>query len=148
MDTASVMQENIISAAALIFLGIEAAADYRKKSVSLLFCIIFCAAALIYNIGLRGVQTMWLLTGAVPGLLVVAASLITRQQIGSGDGAVLICLGLCLGGEAVLITFLLAGMSAAAVSLLLLATGRIKRGYQMAFVPFLLAGYVEVLLCG
>ncbi len=137
--------EQVITAIVLLFLGIEAMVDYKKRTVSLWFCMGALLVALAFNLvsGRMGIAQMS--AGCVTGALILLMSFISKQKIGCGDGVVLAVIGMWLGGFVSFMTLVIGSTAAAAVLSVLLITGRVKKGQQTAFVPFLLAGFVGVI---
>lgn len=82
------------------------------------------------------------LTGMLPGVFLLAAAWITRQEIGYGDGVVLLVIGLYLGFSAGTGIFLTALLLLSPVSLFYIAVRKAGRKKRLPFVPYLLAGYL------
>ena len=87
-----------------------------------------------------------ILSGILIGLAMMLASLATRGMVGMGDGILLTVTGVYLGGIGNL-ELLFMGLLLAACWSLVLIVGKKKKGKdQIAFVPFLLASYLTMLL--
>ena len=85
-----------------------------------------------------------LLMGLLPGALVLGLAFLTREQIGYGDGLLLLTLGCCLGIESTL-GILMGGLYISfVVSLFLLVLKRAGRNTRIPFVPCLFLGYMLV----
>lgn len=97
--------------------------------------------------GLQGtVSWAELVIALLPGTAVLALAKITREQIGRGDGWELILMGNWMGLADCLLALGIALLGIFLVSVVLLLLGRAGRNTRIAFVPFLWAGAVAVLL--
>lgn len=85
-----------------------------------------------------------LLRGVMPGLLLLAIAFSTKKA-GYGDGIVLSCLGMALGGEKGLLLFGLSTFLLALCSLVLLVFRRVGRNTEIPFLPFLTAAWIVVI---
>ena len=96
--------------------------------------------------------TRWdLLWGILPGCLSIGLSCVTREQIGYGDGILLLAVGGCLGAEQTLKVWMAGLLVSFAVSVILLSTHKADRNTRIPFVPCLLVGYFIIgggMLCG
>lgn len=101
-------------------------------------------AALLGTEGERGVAFLALL----PGVVALLVAFATREQIGYGDGVLLLAMGGCIGMERTVWTVFAALAGVFVVSCVLLVTGRAQRNKRLPFVPFLLLGEMVVMLGG
>ena len=85
-----------------------------------------------------------LLRGVMPGLLLLAIAFATKKA-GYGDGIVLSCLGMVLGGEKGLLLFGLSSFLLALCSLVLLVFRKVGRSTEIPFLPFLTAAWIVIL---
>lgn len=138
--------ESVIASIILVFLGIEAVTDYRRKTISLYAGAAMTAAGAIYNAICGKMGPAQMAAGCLTGGAVILAGIISKQKIGTGDGLILLVIGMWLGGFVSFMTLAAGSTSAAVITLILLAAGKVKRGQQIGFVPFLLIGFVEVVL--
>lgn len=119
--------------------------DIRKRQISrrfLMLLTLVCIAAVLF----RGSFAIMDAAGGIAiGFCVIGISMISREQIGRGDGIVIAMIGLVLGFRRCLVAVSVASllMSAAAIVVLLFKKG--NRRTQLAFLPALFVGYV---LCG
>lgn len=119
--------------------------DIRKRQISrrfLMLLTLVCIAAVLF----RGSFAIMDAAGGIAiGFCVIGISMISREQIGRGDGIVIAMIGLVLGFRRCLAAVSVASllMSAAAIVVLLFKKG--NRRTQLAFLPALFVGYV---LCG
>lgn len=135
-------QEEIKSVIMLFYLGILAAMDVKKRQISLVMTGTLFAAGVAWQIGIE--KNIWpeLLLSLLPGIGVLILGYFSREQIGYGDGLLLLTVGIWNGlGQTFLI--LTAGLVFCAVLCgILLMQKKIKRRDSVPFVPFLLLGFV------
>lgn len=125
----------------LVFLGINAWLDLKRKEISLVTVGIFAALGgicLFWNNG------SWIQTGISLGIgmLFLLFSLITGGGIGLGDAWILLALGLVLSLEEFLSMVSIGIMLAGEWALFSLVVLKKSRYREIPFVPFLLAGYI------
>lgn len=82
------------------------------------------------------------LVGTLPGIFLLAVGWATHQEVGYGDGVVLLIIGIYLGFSAGISIFLTALLFIAPVSLFYIACRKAGRKKKLPFIPFLLAGYL------
>lgn len=129
-------------------LSMYAVEDIRKKRISVRYLCIFGAAGIAINLFQRSTSVPDMLLGAAVGAALVAVSLLTRGSIGLGDGFLLMTAGVFMGGSSVLELLFISLLYAALVSLGMLAFRRWKRKREIPFVPFLLLGYLTMMVTG
>lgn len=132
---------------ALLFLTICSVQDIKRKKISVTYIILFA----ILGIGLDlWQQAYWIdyLSGMIlSGIMILFAGL-SQEQIGMGDGLVLLVLSLFLTGKELIPVFFTALSAAAMVSGVLLVMKRAGRRSRLAFVPFMTTALLlEWLLC-
>lgn len=126
-----------------IYLGICALTDIRTRHISVLLSMV----AALSGIGLAiysGCAPQEVLLSVLPGLLLMALSLLSCGSVGLGDGIVAAVAGVFLGPEKLLWTWLAGSFFAAAAAGILLIRTR-KGKNEIPYVPFLLAGYFAML---
>ncbi len=133
----------IILAVLLLICGIQ---DIYKRKISLWIiaagvlltgiCLPFC-----YNLSLAD-----RIGGCAVGICIILLSKITGGKIGAGDGLLLCVTGLGLGLWVNLELFGIALFLAALLSILLLILRLADRQKSIPFVPFLLSGYIILLV--
>lgn len=125
----------------LFFLVVFGVEDIRRRSlpVPLLF-VAFVAAAVLRL--LWGGGLMQGIAGCVAGGMVYVVGQITRGQIGSGDGFLLMVTGILLGFWKNMELFLAGLFFCALFSAAALVLLRKGRKYRVPFVPFLAAAQV------
>lgn len=134
-----------ILAILLLFLFFTAALDLRRRELPLILIAagFFLGAAMRLLSGDGSIPE--LLWGCLPGAGMLLFSLLGREAVGAGDGALVVAIGIYLGLFQTLLllcfSFLLSGL----VSVLFLVLKRKGKKEEIAFVPFLLAGYTVLL---
>lgn len=135
---------NILVGVMLIVCAIE---DWRTKKISVWWPM----AALLLGAVVRLAEgTLWsgdgwlgLLAGAIFLLLAV----MSREQIGKGDGIVLMACGFCMGVERLISLVFGAVLLFLVVGVIRLLCKKLKRRKPMAFVPFLCIVFLLFLIC-
>lgn len=92
-------------------------------------------------------QTSWRqwITACLPGILWIILAFTTREQMGYGDGVVLLVIG-SLTDATITMILLLVGLGLACVlGVLLLVSKRGNRKTELPFVPMLFLSYIMVM---
>ena len=129
------------------YLSMESGSDIRKKEISVSRSVICGGIVLLLRIGMgllrpQADAAWFLLTAILPGCILLLTGKITRQEIGYGDGILLLVCGLCLGWKDAILLFVSGLFLMFPVSLVLLLSGRADRRAELPFAPFLLASYL------
>ena len=123
----------------LLFLLINAWHDLKDRIIVPRISLWFGAAGIVWHLLQPGPGVLETLAGILPGLVLFSVSVVFPEELGRGDGYVLMACGIWLGAadtmELLITAFILAG----AVSLLLLLFRRANRRTSLPFIPFLLA---------
>lgn len=133
---------------AIIGLLLFAAAvmDFKSKSISRGFLFVLMLASFI-SIFVRADLGIWnSVGGALIGLCAIGLSMISRGQIGRGDGIVIAALGAVLGFRDCLAAVCLASMIMALVSVVILILKKGNRDTRLPFIPALFVGYVTCMI--
>ena len=87
-------QEEVKSAIILLYLGILAGMDVRKRQISLVLTGVLFLTGIGWQILVE--QTSWLewLLSLLPGAGFLTLSYISREQVGYGDGLLLLTVGI------------------------------------------------------
>lgn len=130
----------------MLLLAFNSICDWRYREISVvmtLLGIIFSGFLFIFMPS----YTIWEVLGGIGiGIFLIVCSLVTKGQIGIGDGIICCFTGLC-GGFFDTLGMLLTGLFfSAAVSAVLLITKKAGRKTKIPFVPFLFVGYCFVQL--
>ncbi|MBQ1489033.1 MAG: prepilin peptidase [Lachnospiraceae bacterium] len=136
----NLMVDKIRIALCFVFLLGEAISDRKRRKIVIFPVGLFFSAGIILSI-LQGKEDfLYAIAGSVLGGLVLLFSYLSKEQIGYGDGLVLIAAGALLGVRMNLFMFLFGLFFAALKGIWLMMTKKANRKTKMAFVPFLLPG--------
>lgn len=125
----------------LIFLLFSSLLDIRKREISIPVTLMFGLTGVAYSIKTGRTMTDYLIPAAI-GIFILACSILTRGQVGMGDGWLLMALGCMMRMESYIQMACIGMLLAAACSGVLLLVFRKSRKTEIPLVPFLLLGYV------
>ena len=125
----------------LIFLLFSSFLDIRKREISIPVTLLFGLAGVVYSVRTGRTMTDYLIPAAI-GIFILACSILTRGQVGMGDGWMLLALGCMLRMECYIQMACIGMLLAAAYSGVLMLVFRKNRKTEIPLVPFLLLGYV------
>lgn len=129
-----------------LLLFAAAVMDLKRKSISrgLIFALMIVC---LVGIFVREDFGIWnAVSGAALGFCAVGLSMVSREQIGRGDGLVIAALGLVLGFRECLAVVCLASVLMALVSVVVLLLKKGNRNTRLPFIPALFVGYVTCML--
>ena len=131
-----------MTAVIMLLLGVE---DIRKKEISWWKLMVLGGMCLAGCVMLPD-KNLWSMAGGVTlGLCMVGFSMLSKGQIGIGDGIVIAQLGGLLGARGCLVMLCIASCFMAVVSIVLLLCKKGNRQTTLPFVPALLGGYLTTL---
>ncbi|MCR5145609.1 MAG: prepilin peptidase [Lachnospiraceae bacterium] len=123
----------------MILLGICTIEDLITKKIHLIWPVICFIGGIIFQITYIKMNIVDVLGGIFVGLVLVIISILSHQNIGLGDGLLLMACGIYLGFEKNLILFWMATMMAGLLGIVLRFIFKKGKKYKMAFVPILSA---------
>ena len=132
----------------IVLLVIGSAYDWKYLHLPMwLICLVLGSglAGVLFN--LHTVNGSWgsVLGAMVPGLVLLLLSRLSKEQIGYGDGLVLLGMGGCMKYIEVMYSFWLALLIVFLVSAILIFFKGVKYNFKLPFVPFLAISSVIVL---
>lgn len=129
----------------LFILGVAAFVDRKTHLVpwNLLGIYFFCGV--VTWLLLREISLLSVLAGMAVGAALLGLSFLSRGAVGSGDALLFMVTGMFLGFLPNVLLLLLSSLFAGLTSLVLIAVKKNCKKKQIAFVPFMLAGYVAML---
>ena len=131
----------------LVFLGLNALRDLKKKEISLLSVIVFGIAGLIWGIADHSLGIKNLIPEAT-GVLFLLLSIFTGGKIGMGDVWILLAAGILISPGEYTVMLLLGLLMASLWAGYLLVVRKKKRNAEIPFLPFLFLGYLGgVFIC-
>jgi len=119
--------------------------DIRRKEIHIMLLFVGIVMAFIGVFQVNGTIENRIL-GVTLGGILLGMNVITRGQIGVADGIIVGILGITLGFYTCSGILLMALFVSAIVSLILIILKKAKRKTTIPFVPFLLLGYLGVLV--
>lgn len=133
-----------------LFLSIGAMWDLKKKSIPTVYLWLFALVGVVFSVSalIDGKDIGNAVTAFLPGCILVLLSVITREQIGMGDGWVILCMGLFLDCAEILWIIFISFMILTVLSIFLLIAQKAHRKTRMPFLPFLLTGFTIYILGG
>jgi len=129
-----------------IVLVIEAVKDFRKKELDIPVLGILVVAAMVMIFLGKDISVSNAIIGLAEGLLLILVSVMTKGQIGMGDGILLAACGLMLGGKDNMVMFFFACLSSAIVSVLIMIIKKADKKTTIPFVPFMIPGFLIMVL--
>lgn len=124
-----------------VFLLINGWTDIKKRQISLLSAGLYALTGVVCSaVDGREIRDFMVPLGI--SLIFLALGVLTRGQLGLGDGWLLFALSFMLETEEYLKTILVGMMLAAAISGILLIFCRKNRKTEIPLVPFLFLGYI------
>ena len=125
----------------LLFLLFSSFLDIRKREISIPVTLLFGLAGVVYSVRTGRTMTDYLIPLGI-GILILGGSVLTRGQVGMGDGWMLLALGCMLRMECYIQMACIGMLLAAAYSGVLMLVFRKNRKTEIPLVPFLFLGYV------
>lgn len=119
--------------------GINSVQDIRKKEIFLIPTSISFMAGIIYSM-LRDISVLAVMASVFPGFIVLAISLLFKGQVGLGDAAVVLSIGIWNGLFFTFFILISALTAASAVGGIFFLRG--IKNKELPFVPFLFAGCI------
>lgn len=135
-------REEIKNVIVLLYLGILAGMDVRKRQISLALTGILFLAGFGWQIMVEQISWLEWLLSLLPGAGFLILSYLSREQVGYGDGLLLLTVGswMGLGQTFGVLTF---GLILCSVLCgVLLMRKKIRKQDSVPLVPFLLLGFV------
>ena len=128
-----------------VFLGINTWTDIRKKEICFPVLSVFLAGGILWRIW-EG--TFWAdgLISMGAGTIAAVISVLTRGEIGFGDGLLILAMGSVLKSGELLGVLCAALLLCGIYSGLQLLVFKKKRDTEIPFAPFLLVGYLGGIL--
>ena len=136
------MYEQIGFSVALLMIAYLAMQDIKQNEISLFVLILSGCVALLFLAAEERLIINEVTEKMLPGMLMLALSLLSKESIGYGDGATVLVLGLWTSMRYCSMATMIAIMMAGGYGIFLLINK--KKEKRIPFIPFLLAA-MEVL---
>lgn len=127
-----------------IFLILSTLIDLRKKEVNISLCISVALVGLIYEIFISKTDILSIILGILPGIFLMLTSIVTNEEIGKGDAAILGTIGIFLGLKKTILVLIYALFSTIIIGGILLLIRKKNKKYKIPFVPFILFSYITL----
>lgn len=127
-----------------IFLILSTLIDLRKKEVNISLCISVALVGLIYEIFISKTDILSIILGILPGIFLMLTSIVTNEEIGKGDAAILSTIGIFLGLKKTILVLIYALFSTIIIGGILLLIRKKNKKYKIPFVPFILFSYIVI----
>ncbi|MDF2473797.1 MAG: peptidase prepilin type [Anaerocolumna sp.] len=140
------MKDYLMMCLTLVWLILCSYQDVKRKQINTMLILIGAVVILAASFLQGDLDLMERLLGLTPGIILLLLSYITRGQIGIGDGLIICGIGICFGllETVVLLAYGLFGSAIFAV--IILCIHKADRKKTIPFVPFILLGYMGVML--
>lgn len=131
----------IVHICLIIILGVICVFDIKRKKIPVYMLIILAAAGIISNYTVGEFDIEKRIIAMLPGMILLIVSMITKQQIGYGDGMIILIMGLYIDIDDILSIVLSSFLLSSIAAIILMTVFKKKKNFEMAFSPFLLIGY-------
>ena len=131
----------IVHICLIIILGVICVFDIKIKKIPVYMLIILAAAGIISNFTIGEFDIEKRIIAMLPGMILLIVSMITKQQIGYGDGLIILIMGLYIDIDDILSIVLSSFLLSSIAAIILMTVFKKKKNFEMAFSPFLLIGY-------
>ena len=125
----------------IIILGVVCVFEKKRKKIPVYMLIILAAAGIISNFTVGEFDIEKRIIAMLPGMILLIVSMITKQQIGYGDGMIILIMGLYIDIDDILSIVLSSFLLSSIAAIILMTVFKKKKNFEMAFSPFLLIGY-------
>lgn len=120
--------------------------DLKEKKIPVIAVLLGIIAITVINVIGQDISLPACLIGTVFGGLLLLISRLTKNALGMGDALLVLMIGAGMGIYQTALVLFYGLLVTAVVSTILLCMKRVKRNTEIPFVPFLLIGYVGVIL--
>ena len=131
----------IVHICLIIILGVICVFDIKRKKIPVYMLIILAATGIISNFTVGEFDIEKRIIAMLPGMILLIVSMITKQQIGYGDGMIILIMGLYIDIDDILSIVLSSFLLSSIAAIILMTVFKKKKNFEMAFSPFLLIGY-------
>ena len=136
----------------VLFLFIASVWYNKKRGIPTKYLFLGAVVGIVYLAFLsvwKNEIGFWLdvFMGAIPGIICVFISFISREQMGFGDSFIVLFIGILTGYKRVLISFMFALLLLNLFAMFILIIKKGNRKTKIPFIPFLLAGYIGTFIC-
>ncbi len=128
----------------VLFLIVGSVWDLRNKSIPGVYLYVWSLVAIVYAIFdmVNGKNVLEIIIALIPGVVGLILSFVTREQIGLGDGIVILLAGFFMGVKDVFGMVIAAFLVLTLVTIFLLVMHRVNGKSKIPFIPFLFVGHL------
>ncbi len=135
--------EIVFKVAGVLILLTSSFEDLREKRISILFPVAELILSLAYSgylwtLGEFSIRT--LLFDMLPGTMMLAVSVMTGMELGTGDGLMALTIGPLFGFCDMSVAIMLSFLFSSAGSIILLVSKKVSLKSHLAFLPYLTMG--------
>lgn len=130
-----------------IYLTLNMLLDIWKRKISLISTIFFFLLGIMYQLYLKTNITEMMIS-VMPGICLIACSIMTKQRVGVGDGLVITICGIYLGMEQVIMLLTCSLFLAAIVGIMAILLKKATTKTELPWVLFVFIVYVGKMLFG
>lgn len=135
----------------ITFLVITARYDIKERGIPIKWLLFWAVIEIGYLICFalwKSDFMLWVngLFGLIPGIVCVFISYVSREQIGYGDGYVIMLIGFLEGYKKAIGSFLIALFLLVIVAAVLLVIRKATKKTRLPLVPFLVFGYLSTII--
>ena len=127
-------------------LSVMALIDWKKQKIYLLMVIVIGCVGLGIHIFLMDMTIADIFFGVLLGVIMLLLGYFTEEHIGYGDGFTFIMTGIYLGGRKNLTLLVISSVLAGFYALILLIIRKKNRQDRIAYIPFVLLGYIILMI--
>ena len=131
----------------LILLLYSAYTDIRSREIMML-PVYICILIAIIGVIAKGDVSLMSFLGAIPGLIMLLVSHITKGALGDGDAYLILAVGLLIGLRNVTLMLMIGSTMAFVYSLFLLSIKKAGKKKTICYAPFILSGFIGVMIIG
>lgn len=128
------------------FFSISAYQDYKKRKINVYFLLTGGIIGLLFHLYSMEFDIIEILFAMGIGIMILLYGFLLGGGVGLADGLILIVSGIFLGFEKNMEVFIIGLFLAGITSLFLSVIKRKGRTYRIPFAPFLLVGYLFVMV--
>lgn len=121
--------------------------DFKRKQIPVVIIIIFGVVSCLFVFTEESINWESLCADITPGIILLLISYATKQEIGYGDGLVVLLLGLLLGIKLCVAIVFIGLLLSSIVSIIKIVAFKANKHTRIPYVPFLLTAW-GVLMIG
>lgn len=137
---------SIVKICGLFYVFSGAIVDYKTMRIPVWYLLLGTVGTVLYRLFFIKDSPLLFFGGFLIGVSFLLVSYLTRQAIGFGDSWMITILGSLLGTWEVLSLLFISFLALSCSALFLVFRNKMNRRIEIPFFPFLLVGYIGVML--